>query len=158
MEIICHNRKLSIKESKIITTTGKECGYLSEFLIEAKCSVCNKVFIIHIWVTFDGKEESREYIAKYIPEKDEIKGRAARRFLTTIVHREKLYKERQVDRRFFLRYFGYGTKNLKCFSNLSSLKMGKVDYSDHIIHESNDSDIIEDLNVYSENYQDFQAA
>lgn len=115
MKLTCHDREIRPKESKIITSVGKEFGYLQEFLLEGHCTHCNTLILVHLFLTYDGMHHYTEY-----------RGKKAIRFLSKVLQKDKIYKAKKPDYRMYLNYSEYG-KVKKCYSNLSSMKMGLRD-------------------------------
>ena len=114
--MICHDRKITIKnEDKVITTEGKQYNYLNEYIISGYCDICKNLFVLHLYETYNGTKIKREY-----------RGKNAVKFLSKVIQTVRMYKSQQIDYRLYLNYNEYGTTK-KCYSNLSSLKLGRED-------------------------------
>ncbi len=115
MTLECCRRKLRVNEFKVSTTDGKRYRYLNEYILESVCTNCGATVIQHIYQTEKGKNTTRVY-----------RGKKADKFNQTIKDKQPRFKAREIDRRMFLLYGEYG-KVKKCYSSLSSLKIGLVD-------------------------------
>lgn len=109
----CHTRKHKTKEYAVITQDGKEYNYLNESIKVATCNQCKTILLQH---NYDNNGESVQRL---------YRGKKAKRLLHKIIQKTELYNSKLVDYRPYLLYNEYGKENKKCYSNLSSIKLGK---------------------------------
>ena len=130
----CSNHKCVIDQTFVIVPKNKK--YSFAFMRTAHCPVCNKHYTLITNYSFikEGIDLQKRAFGCFTPEHKLFAGADADRMFEKIFEQQKsvlyevLKNSANIKSGFYLNYSEYGTIK-RCYSNLSTLKLGRIKYN-----------------------------